>query len=378
MRVGRIPVLRLPLGTTAIFILLPLANSFMPISLPTISPYHSYCFDRFSILRTMIPEKYSVSCPDRRFRMTLSEKIVETEGQRPSITDSIDLGTDLDILSSAVSKALQEADHVLSAAEKSSWRVKKNAEDAAKRQLEKLRAIRDPSLEPQIPDQDVDAESIDDAIDKPYTHLMDICAEAAKKGIAGKSEGVRVLKEMERLGVMPNSATYTSLLNVLAQAAAHKKSKLRDGLRILAEMKELGLEPSIVSYTALLSLMARSCDHGEKVELKDGWGIISEIETSGLRLDKYATATAMALVAKLVRLGRATPEDAEKLLEKALEAGAAGHAVYNNLLCAYTASLSPSAGSLADASNVSPSLLSVAGRILSPACALPRGSPAAA
>ena len=279
--------------------------------------------------------------------MTLVDRTDQAD-DRNTLTSKVDLGTDIDLLASAVERALKGADEVLAEAEKASWRVKRNAEDSAKRQLEKLRSQREKqkaSIEPQIPDQTSDAPK---EVDKPYTQLMEVCADAAKKGIAGKPEGLRVLKEMESLGIMPNSATYTSLMNVLAQAAAHKKAKLKDGFKLLTEMKERGLEPSVVTYTTLLALMVRACDNGEPVQLKDGYAILGEMEERQIRAERYIMATLMALISKLIKRGRASPADAEALMARATALKAVDATTYNNLLCAYGNALNATAGALSD------------------------------
>jgi hypothetical protein len=283
--------------------------------------------------------------------MTLADRKDQADDQN-ILTSKIDLGTDIDSLASAVERALQGADQVLAEAEKASWRVKRNAEDSAKRQLEKLRSQREKqtaTIEPRIPEQESQAPK---EVDKPYTQLMEVCADAAKKGIAGKPEGVRVLKEMEKLGIMPNSATYTSLMNVLAQAAAHNKAKLKDGVKLLVEMKERGLAPSVVTYTTLLALMVRACGNGESVQLKDGYAILAEMEERQVRPERFVMATLMALVAKLVKRGRASPADAEELMARATALKAVDAMTYNNLLCAYGNALNATAGALTDGRQV--------------------------
>ena len=276
----------------------------------------------------------------------------ESKGSpRNGLTAKIDLGTDLDSLSSAVERALQGADQVLAEAEKASWRVKKNAEDSALRQLEKLRAKQKVLVEPQLPEQ---VPSGPKEVDMPYTHLMELCADAARKGSAGRIEGQRVLKEMESLGIMPNSATYTSFMNVLAQAASHKKAKMKDGFKVLAEMKDRGLAPTVITYTTLLALIVRACDNGEPVQLKDGFALLDEMEARKIQPERFVMATLMALCAKLVKRGRASVADAEALMARAAELKAVDATTYNNLLCAYGNALNATSGSLSDGYQVPP------------------------
>ncbi len=278
--------------------------------------------------------------------MTLTGKdITQREDPKNELAAKIDLGTDLDSLSSAVERALQGADQVLAEAEKASWRVKRNAEDSAQRQLEKLRAKQKVQVEPQLPEQ---APSGPKEVDMPYTHLMELCADAARKGSAGRPEGMRVLKEMESLGIMPNSATYTSLMNVLAQAASHKKAKMKDGFKVLSEMKDRGLAPTVITYTTLLALIVRACDNGEPVQLKDGFSVLDEMEARQVQPERFVMATLMALVAKLVKRGRASIADAEALMARAAELKAVDATTYNNLLCAYGNALNATWGSISD------------------------------
>jgi hypothetical protein len=299
--------------------------------------------ESFGHLNKIVSSRFSRSC---RFRMTLTGKdISHTDEPRNGLTAKIDLGTDLDSLSSAVERALQGADQVLAEAEKASWRVKKNAEDSAKRQLEKLRAKQKVLVEPQLPEP---APSGPKEVDMPYTHLMELCADAARKGSAGRLEGQRVLKEMESLGIMPNSATYTSLMNVLAQAASHKKAKMKDGFKVLAEMKDRGLAPTVITYTTLLALIVRACDNGEPVQLKDGFSLLDEMEARQVQPERFVMATLMALIAKLIKRGRASIADAEALMARAVELKAVDATTYNNLLCAYGNALNATSGSLSD------------------------------
>ena len=337
---------------TIIFVLLPVSNGFLK-TFPSIISFDAVsrpCADRMinvpAIAQSQFCKRSKRCSLGPRLHMILSDRTGQADDKNSHLPNTkVELGTDVDSLASAVERALKGADDVLAEAEKASWRVRRNAEDSAKRQIEKLRSLREKqtvSIEPQIPEQ------IQKEVDRPYTQLMEVCADAAKKGIAGKSDGVRVLKEMENLGVMPNSATYTSLMNVLAQAAAHKKAKLKDGLKILTEMKERGLEPSVVTYTTLLALMVRACDNGEPVQLKDGFDVLEEMEARQVRPERYVMATLMALAAKLVKRGRASTADAEKLMARATALKAVDATTYNNLLCAYGNALNATAGALSD------------------------------
>ena len=49
--------------------------------------------------------------------------------------------------------------------------------------------------------------------------MMEECAAKAKRGAAGKKEAWDVIKDMEKIGVMPNSETFTSLIKTLAKVS---------------------------------------------------------------------------------------------------------------------------------------------------------------
>jgi len=167
-----------------------------------------------------------------------------------------------------------------------------------------------------------------------YTAAMRSCAASAAKGLAGKAEGLAVLKEMEAIGVTPNQATFAVLMDVLAKAASFGKSKPREGWDILRLMEQRGVVPDAAALSSQLSLMARCAAKGADVSLQDGLKVISFAEERGVEIDAFLFSSLLALCAHAkIPAGKTRLQAALAILKQLSDAGIRRDTVvYNNVL----------------------------------------------
>ncbi|KAJ1467429.1 hypothetical protein T484DRAFT_1858874 [Baffinella frigidus] len=150
-----------------------------------------------------------------------------------------------------------------------------------------------------------------------YTAAMRSCAASAAKGLAGKAEGLAVLKglagkaeglavlkEMEAIGVTPNQATFAVLMDVLAKAASFGKSKPREGWDMLRLMEQRGVVPDAA---ALFHPPREGWDILRLMEQRgvprEGWDILRLMEQRGVVPDAAALSSQLSLMARCAAKG---------------------------------------------------------------------------